>query len=184
MFIFLQKKLRNQTGASMVETLFAMVVMLLIFFGLVQIIVWASGKMICEYAAFQVARGRSMGYTNNIIMKAGRVAAMGASGRDISEQPLRTGATLDEVGSRAEDYMRYESFGNYGVNYEFWDGSESGELVISSQADADSVRGSVAIRHQKLLTPGIKYLVSGATQADIPAGESVVRNYAAEYINE
>ncbi|MEG1980542.1 MAG: hypothetical protein RR060_07420, partial [Victivallaceae bacterium] len=114
----------------------------------------------------------------------GRVAAMGASGRDISERPLRTGATLDEVGTRAEDYMRYESFGNYGVNYEFWDGSESGELVISTQADDTNVRGNVAIRHQKLLSPGMKYLVSGATQADIPTGESVMRNYSAEYVNE
>ncbi|MBR2723151.1 MAG: pilus assembly protein [Lentisphaeria bacterium] len=72
----------RQAGASMVETMIALMVICFIFFATLQIFQWAMARMFCNYAAFYAGKAHSLGYARSFQEKAANIAAIPISGKD------------------------------------------------------------------------------------------------------
>ena len=60
----------------MLETLIALIMLCLLFFGAMQIFQWAFARMFCDYSSFYAAKAFSLGYAYRTISKVARVAAI------------------------------------------------------------------------------------------------------------
>lgn len=123
----------GERGSSMVEALFAFLLLMLIFCGFLQIFKMSAVKMLSDYSSYCAARGRALGYRNYIVQRAARVPLMPVSGEAIEESTssaftdssYRT-STLGRFGSsnysniynQAYFYMKY---GPMIVDFAYWD---------------------------------------------------------------
>ena len=109
------RKRKKQSGASLLESMIALLLMCLIFFGALQLWQWAMAKMFCNYAAFYAGKAYSLGYSVRTINKAARVAAMAISGPDEDRIMHLEKKALE---TRMRMYM---ASGNAGVHFPYWD---------------------------------------------------------------
>lgn len=65
----------------MVESVIVMLLFCLVLFGLLQVIYVYAAQMIADYSAFNAVRSGSVGFRSELVERAGRTAAIGASGR-------------------------------------------------------------------------------------------------------
>ena len=72
---------RRRRGASMLETMMVLCIMLFLFFSLFQVYSWVVAKIFCNYSAYYGGKGMALGYRLAIARRAARVAAIGISGR-------------------------------------------------------------------------------------------------------
>lgn len=82
------KRRKSESGATIVESLFCILLLCLVFFSLLQIWHWGVAKMLCEYSSFYATKASSLGYSRRIVQRASRIAATGVSGEDISNMPV------------------------------------------------------------------------------------------------
>lgn len=99
----------------MLESMIALILMCLIFFGAMQLWQWAMARMFCDYSSFYAAKAYSLGYVRRTIDKAARIAAIPISGKD--EYGI---LKLDrqDLTARLRLYM---ATGNAGVDFPYWD---------------------------------------------------------------
>lgn len=149
---------RRERGSTILETLLCIGILMIVFFGLIQVFNFAVANMICEYSAFYAAKSHALGYTPSITRRAARVAAMPASGRDLSA--IRTG-TYDSsavlrrrLSDRARDYMQFDRAGTYHINYEYWLDQELGGsapfLSVGAGTNEKTVSSTVAIYNKPM----------------------------------
>ncbi len=174
-------KRRQESGAALTEALGAMVILCLIFFGLLQIFHWAMAKMVMEYASFYAASSHSLGYTPAFTERVARVASVSASGRDRSAVSLRDSEDSGAIGDALADYLSNPA--SSGVDFEYWDTTRPGapRLRVSADGARESL-GRVWIEHMPLLQKAFSVWAEGATEATIPAGESVYYNHSQHYL--
>lgn len=124
------RKKKNESGASMLETMIALTLMCLIFFGALQLWQWAMAKMFCNYAAFYAGKAYSLGYSVRTINKAARIAAIPVSGPDDDKILKLDKKTLE---TRLRTYM---ASGNAGVDFPYWDAKgKDPNLKVSHPTD-------------------------------------------------
>lgn len=134
----------SQAGSSMVESMIALILMCLIFFGAMQIFQWAMAKMFCNYSSFYAAKAYSLGYAYRTINKASRVAAIPISGKD---QYKILKLSRRDLENRLRLYM---STGNAGVDFPYWDASgKSPQLRVglSENPELNHVSARVTLRN-------------------------------------
>ena len=156
----LKKIIKDETGASILESMIAIMLLCLIFFGVMQVFSFAMDQMVCRYAAFNGAKAWSLGYTPRITEKTVRLSAMGISGKDYSKPTMRN---LSKY-SLKERMQQYMMSGNADVDFEYWQNKgcatcsqASGTQLkhsISSKNGAE-VRIQVRLEHAPMLTDGI-----------------------------
>lgn len=179
----------NQRGSAIIESMFCIMLLCLILFGLLQIFHWTMTKMLAEYSSFYAAKGESLGYANSIVIRAGRVAMSGASGQDTSAVPVPPPFQRSELALRAEDYMLYSQFGVYGVNYEYWEptGAVSATtpiIKVNYWENGNFAGAEVGVQNMPLLHPNISGFVGGVSSVDIPAGVASMYNHSRHYLQE
>jgi hypothetical protein len=178
-------KKRRERGATMVESLMAIAVLLMVFFGMYRIFDFTVANMICEYASFYAAKSWSLGYRPATTRRAARVAAMPASGRDYSV--IRPTASLNSMQSdsaaRARDYMQYDRAGVYGVNFEYWGEQDvrpnEPHLSIYGETGIDKASGIVRILNKPLWPFETR---KKAPTVNIPGGTTQMINYSNNYL--
>lgn len=112
----------GERGSTIIESMFCSMLLILIGFGFLGIFQLFTTKITTDYAAYQVARARSLGYNDAIIQRVGQLAAAGVSGPDISGHPIRGIPAYGAANARSRDYLAYGWGPNnaYKVNFAFW----------------------------------------------------------------
>ena len=82
-------KRRGERGSAALEGVLGMIFLLFLLLALVQLFVLTARQMFVDYAAFYGSKALSLGYAGEICRKGVKVAATGASGRDISQDLFR-----------------------------------------------------------------------------------------------
>ena len=178
---------RSERGATILESLMCILLLCLIFFGLMQIFQWSMAKMLSEYSSFYAAKAYSLGYSRSIAERASRIAITGASGEDTSAIPTVAPFSRQNLSETAEEYMMYGQYGPRSINFEYWEPdnitSETPVVEIHHpDTGSRTIYGRVRIKNMPLLAENLSWFVSGATEADIPAGETRAFNHAGLYL--
>lgn len=109
------KRIRN---ASILESFFALFVLLIILFGILQLYQLILGGMVTEYAAFRAARSSAVGFSDYLVDREARVKAIPVSGAMVqpySSKDFSSGtATLER--RAIERYMEGIRY----MDYEYW----------------------------------------------------------------
>ena len=180
-------KKKSERGATIFESLMCILLLCLIFFGLMQIFQWSMAKMLSEYSSFYAAKAYSLGYSRSIIERASRIAITGASGEDVSAIPTVAPFSQENLSEAAEEYMFYGKYGPRGINFEYWepDSVTSKTPIVEihySDTGSRTIYGRVSIKNMPLLAENLSWFVGGATEANIPAGETRAFNHASLYL--
>lgn len=155
----MEKSWRRQKGSTILETMLCIAILMMVFFGLIQIFNFAIANMICEYSAFYAAKSHALGYTPAITRRAARTAAMAASGRDYSAVKLGPYTSRREMreklSERARDYMQFDRAGVYRINYEYWTeqelgGTETPFLAAHVSSSEKTVNAAVTIYNKPM----------------------------------
>ena len=156
----------------MLETMIALILMCLIFFGALQLWQWAIAKMFCNYAAFYAGKAYSLGYSVRTINKAARIAAMAISGPDDDKIMYLDKKTLE---TRMRLYM---SSGNGGVDFPYWDArGRNPNLKVSHPINGP---GAITVRLENApyWSDGIKKFLHLGGKAVNPEGQMRVINHS------
>ncbi len=176
----------------MLEGLFGVLFLLFVLFSMLQIFIWVGRQMALDYSSFYGAKGLSLGYAAEITRKAARVAAMSASGKDIStsyKMPL-TNQSVSQLRNQAERYMRMGE--GSGVNYEYWQGDFGARphLRFDFSPFTETTYFSTWLDNPSMLIPALERvmnLCSACTsKSGAPAriGEVRMYNYAKRLLDE
>ncbi len=134
---------KNEEGQAIIESLIALILVCLVFFGLMQVFYLSVANMTTEYASFCAARSKTVGFRDELVRRATKVALIPASGR---LKQLYAGAydddgryhyavswtgiesiyqQVDEEESGMYMYLRYGNRPPFcSLNYEYWDEGE------------------------------------------------------------
>ncbi len=108
------KRIRN---VSILESFFALFVLLIILFGILQLYQIILAGMVTEYAAFRAARSSSVGFSDYLVDRETRVKVIPVSGAMV--QPYSASDFSGQVPSERRDIERYMSGIRY-MEYEYW----------------------------------------------------------------
>ena len=168
----LGKIIKSERGSSILESMIAILLLCLIFFGIMQVFYFAMGDMICRYAAFNGARALSLGYTPRITEKTVRLSAMGISGKDRSSPKLKTLPRADLL----KKMQMYMMTGNADVDFEYWQNqhiiNRSAPILRHNFGSLNGEDADIQVRLDNcpLLTDGVGNLLNmGLKEADLKA---------------
>lgn len=110
------KRIRN---ASILESFFALFVLMIILFGILQLYQLIMAGMVTEYAAFRAARSSAVGFSDYLVDREARVKAIPVSGAMV--QPYST----KEIGSSGNAFSERRAIERYMegtryMDYEYW----------------------------------------------------------------
>lgn len=167
-------KRRNTRGASLVEAMFAICIMCLLFFALLQIWYWCNAKLFCRYGAYYAVKAKSLGFNNHIVLRAARTAAIPASG------PARNSGYAPY---NARAYMLHGD--GSGVSYQYWHPTKKGdpELQVSGEFDGDDIYAKVKIRYMTMLHDSFEKIF-GVTEPPDPQATVKMYNYGKVYLED
>ena len=110
----------SESGQAIVESMFTMIIICLLLFGLLQVFQIAVADLITSYSAFTAGRSYAVGFSADengnwwrcLVYKSARVAAIGASGKRIF--PGNSNYSEKDV------IIRYLSDEDQWLEYEYW----------------------------------------------------------------
>ena len=170
------QKSGNEKGASMFEAMVALCFLCVFFFSLLQIYQWCSTKIFCRYASYYGAKARALGYAQNLMLRAVRVAAMPVSGP----------SSGFSSGNELEDVSNYMQRGDAsGVWYRYWfpRNDTDTELRLRGNHQGSEVYVRVRMVNNPLIAPEVGKMM-GITQNPEPGGSSYFHDYAAEFLED
>lgn len=130
---------RSCRGATMLESILAMLLIFLILFGLLQIFYIAAGQMFTDYAALRGARSKCVGFIDYLSNREARINAIGASGPMVYPQATTSfGGMMNQFAAEKvmiEDY----AVGDRWLEYEFWYSGSEGSADSSASKTEFSV---------------------------------------------
>lgn len=112
---FVCKRIRN---ASILESFFALFVLLIILFGILQLYQIILAGMVTEYAAFRAARSSAVGFSDYLVDREARVKAIPVSGAMVQPYSSRDFGT-GSAGIERRAIERYMEGIRY-MDYEYW----------------------------------------------------------------
>ncbi len=129
----MKTKLQSEKGQAITESLITLMLLMLIFFGLIQMFNYSIANMTSEYATFIAARSASVGFREELVDRAANVALIPASGRpiDLWSQELEyndTQTVYAQVEIEEAAIPNYIRYGNkyYGYNRMIYEYSREG----------------------------------------------------------
>lgn len=207
----LTRKRRSERGSAIVESVFTLLVLCLILFGLLQIFQLASAQMISDYASFRVARSAAVGFNDYFSSREGKVKAIGASGAML--YPEQSSFFSSQVHQFAYERIAIEDFmdGTRWLEYERWGGhsskhndyrcplygkdigaagegsckcrtDSSSRLSISTNNATSEIRSNLIFHHFPLNMPMRDFFSASAT-FDLKAS-SEMANYSMDYLGD
>ncbi|MBR2633750.1 MAG: hypothetical protein IKD29_09925 [Lentisphaeria bacterium] len=169
-------KKRFCRGVSLVESMFAICIMCLLFFALLQIWYWCNSRLFCRYGAYYAAKAKSTGFNNHMVLRAARVASIPASGRS------RSTHRRDSI----DDAKAYMVHGDgSGVSYQYWHPTNAGdpELQVSGEFDGPELHARVKIRFMTMLSSSFNKIF-GITDPPDPQAVVKMYNYSDTYLED
>ena len=165
---------KRECGASMLEAMIALCFLCFFFFSLLQIYQWCNTKIFARYSAYYGAKGRALGYKQNLMLRAARVAAIPVSGPS-------SGVKGPNELYDATNYM--QNGDGSGVGYKYWYPQKQSdtELRLRGNHQGDNVFVRVRLVNSPLIFPALEKLM-GITENPEPGGESFFYNYSSQFL--
>ena len=113
---------KGERGSAIVETLFSMLLLFMILFGILQLFQLALADMIADYAAFRGARSASVGFRERIAEREALIKSVPASGALVYPDYSAYG-DYQFVDSEKELLKNYQQ-SRQNVQYAYWSGKE------------------------------------------------------------
>lgn len=116
-------------GSAIIESTLAMFVIFLVLGGLLQLFYFAVGQMVTDYAALRGVRSYVVGFRNDLVGRAAKVSAIGASGNIVEpELPIyrdSNGRPDHKTKTHSErSFVNTYLVGWRYLRYEFWNGHD------------------------------------------------------------
>lgn len=167
---------RKENGASMLEAMIALCFLCFFFFSLLQIYQWCNAKIFARYSAYYGAKGRALGYKQNLMLRAARVAAIPVSG---PSSGVKGPSELHD----ATNYM--QNGDGSGVWYKYWYPQKQSdtELRLRGNHQGDNIFVRVRLVNSPLISPVLEKLM-GISENPEPGGDSYFYNYASQFLEE
>ncbi len=138
--ILFRKRLSRagERGSTIVESLVCIMILVLILFGLLQIVQFSLAQMITDYSAFRAARSATVGFNDDIVSREGKLKAVAASGKMVFPVDIRESGDRSDWVNRPftdaisqfyyerlaiMDYMEHRRL----VDYEYWSPQNASE---------------------------------------------------------
>lgn len=132
------RRRKSERGAAMLESMLAMLLLLLVLCGFLQVIYFYIAQYFVEYAAIRGARSRSVGFSDSLANREARIHVIGASGKMVipkaNDPTDENGKTIelayDASNSTREKTLiqRYMTGITY-IEYENWNGNNSDSTI-------------------------------------------------------
>ena len=151
----------------MVESMLALMLLCLLFFGTLQLFQWGMAKMFCSYSSFYAAKAFSLGYAYRTISKAARIAAIPISGRD-EHKILKL-----ERNALTNRLRLYMSSGNAGVDFPYWDSSGNDpqlRVSLSENPETNLLYSQVTLRNAPYISKGFEKFLRITNKPVNPSG--------------
>lgn len=171
------KRIRN---ASILESFFALFVLLIILFGILQLYQFIMAAMVTEYAAFRAARSSAVGFSDYLVDREARVKAIPVSGAMI--EPYSSKEIRGEDGFSEQRAIERFMSGERYMDYEYWHGkavthksyqcpyygktlngascsfcklthSDQASLSVSQHVSGDTTTAEISFNHYPLTMP-------------------------------
>ena len=167
---------KRERGASIFEAMVALCFMCFLFFALLQIYQWCNAKIFARYSAYYGAKGRALGYKQNLMLRAARVAAIPVSG---PSSGVKGPSELHD----ATNYM--QNGDGSGVWYKYWYPQKQSdtELRLRGNHQGDNIFVRVRLVNSPLISPVLEKLM-GISENPEPGGDSYFYNYASQFLEE
>lgn len=137
---------RRRCGQAMVESILAMVVLLLVFLALFNLSDHIRVKLLVENAAAKCARARAVGYNDFMLRKIARLSTMPAAGKCLTAADAGDGTlSLQSRYSRIGDYLmsEYEAQADAVLDFEYW---QNGDTYIQATSGNTPAAATVTQR--------------------------------------
>ena len=187
----MKKKNKNEKGQVIVENLFCILLVCMIFFGVMQLFFMFIADSVISYSAFVSTRSRSVGYKNYLTVRTAEVATIPAAGKRILPDELPGG------------YTNYHGFrilineyfsGDRKLQYEYWSHDnidrpntspfqkkQKTSLKMIHESALSTVKTKVIFKDYPLALP-MRLINFNIEYTDIE-GEAVFPNYARKFLD-
>ena len=186
----MRKKIKSEKGQVIVENLFCILLVCLIFFGIMQLFMMFIADSVTRYSAFVATRSHSVGFRDRYALRGAKIATIPASGRRIEPSNLgRYNNNSYGLGLLLDEYIRGQRF----LEYEYWDGdNEFGPnqapfkeqrdtyLSLRSSSFNTTVKTEVKFNDYPMALP-MRMINFGTEYTDIE-GEATFPNYASKFL--
>ncbi len=173
---------RRRRGATMLETMMVLCIMLFLFFALFQVCQWVVTRIFCNYSAYYGGKGMALGYRLAIARRAARVAAIGISGRPRNEA---SAVTIDAERNAAQLYMTRGDAS--GVWYDYWypRTGDDPQLMLGGRFSpgGESVSTTVRMENFPLISPRLA-IPLGISRNPDPYDTVTTYNHSRLYLEE
>ncbi len=184
-------KKKNEKGQVIVENLFCILLVCLIFFGVMQLFFMFIADSVISYSSFVSTRSRSVGYKDYLTVRTAEVATIPAAGKRILPDELSNSYT-NSYGFRI---LINEYFSNQRkLKYEYWGGDNQDNeniapfkenrktsLKMIHESGTSSIKTKVIFRDYPLALP-MRLINFNIEYTDIE-GEAVFPNYAKKFLD-
>lgn len=177
---------KGQEGSSIFESMVAIILLCLIFFGVMQVFHFAMTQMVCNYAAFNGGKALSLGYTKRITDKTIRLSSLGISGKDRSKPKLNP-KLYDQYDLRTRMQL-YMTTGNANVDFEYWDTTrpkdpQLGFTLSQNYYNPALMNVQVQVKNAPMLNDGVAKLFQFGTDKASPKAKYNFFNHSEKYLN-
>lgn len=133
----IMKKNRRERGQTVIESTFAMLLLCLVLFGLLQIFHLYVAQMLTDFSAFYTARSKAVGFADYITERSGRVLVASASGPRVWPSDTTSDSGINSSTMYGEEMMLHEYItGERWLEYQYWNAGNSYGEEWSSSAEA------------------------------------------------
>ena len=157
----------RRSGQAMLESIIAMIVILLLFLALFNLSDQVRAKLLVENAAAKCARARAVGYNDFMIRKIARLSTMPASGKCLTASDHGEGTlSLQSRYHKIGDYLmsEYEAQADAILDFDLW---RDGKTFI--HATSGNAPATATVTQYRPETSGLGNLLSG-TKSDDESG--------------
>ena len=110
--------------ATILEAFLAFLVLLLIFFGIIQLYLLSLANMVSEYAAFRGARSSAVGFVNDLVLREARVKTIPVSGAMVLPERSTDMGGIAAQYARERVHIEHYMTGERWLEYEYWAGGQ------------------------------------------------------------
>jgi hypothetical protein len=152
-----ERKAARQKGQAMVETILVLFFFLIAFFLVFQFADNLRARLLCDYAAGCVARARTVGLNDFMLLKTARIATLPAAGVCTVKTPSGAPLSTQNLINRSGDYLActYEAQAQRVLDFSFW---QSGRTQVSCPLAGDLLTASVTQRRPQFFPLTLPWL--------------------------
>ena len=163
-------------GQAMLESIIAMIVILLLFLALFNLSDQIRAKLLVENAAAKCARARAVGYNDFMVRKIARLSTMPAAGKCLTPADSDGGTlSLQSRYYKIDDYLmsEYEAQSDAILDFELW---RDGNTFIHATSGNSPATATVTQRRPDV--SGLNALATGKKNEDADGNHVVISSSA------